>query len=131
MSTVAWMLIGLGCLIIATRGPLLVAPEATLDLFRRMIETPARVRIFGLVTTALGVLIIVGLSAERGTWASLMSGLGWFIAIVSLGFLVLFPGVYKSLADLVLDNLDGAARGIGLLGVLAGIALVWVGVTLD
>ena len=130
MSTLAWTSIGFGCLIIATRGPLLFAPEAAVDVLRRVIETATGVRILGLVSAALGVLLLLGSSAEARILAVVMSGIGWAVCGAAF-FLVLFPSVYQSLANWALDNFADAWRGIGLLGVLIGIAFIWAGLTLE
>ncbi len=130
MSTLAWASIGFGCLIIATRGPFLFAPEAAVDVFRRVIETATRVRILGLVSAALGVLLLLGASAEVRILAVVMSGIGWAVCGAAC-LLVLFPGAYQSLANWALDNFADAWRGIGLLGVLIGIAFIWAGLTLE
>ncbi|MBW2232052.1 MAG: hypothetical protein JRH17_16850 [Deltaproteobacteria bacterium] len=131
MSMLAWTSIGLGCFVIATRGPLLVAPAATLDFLRWILGAPIRIRLLGLVVTGLGALMILGSSAEERVFASILSFFGWYAVVAGFGSLVLFPSLYKALAEWLIDNMADVMQPLGGFGVALGIALVWFGLILD
>ena len=131
MTPLAWTSIGLGCVIIATRAPLLFAPDATVEFLRRLIETSTRMRVCGLVIIPLGGLMVLGSSYEVGTFASFLSGLGWAIMLGCFSVLVLFPGLYRSFATWLIENLGDVWRPIGAIGMAVGIAFIWVGFTLE
>jgi hypothetical protein len=123
----------LGVLIIALRGPLIFAPEATAQFYRRLLATRTRTRIAGLVIGVLGLAVLVTGWGPRGAVAHVLVAVGWLMALGAV-FILLAPALYMRLATSVLDWAEeGAdpvvARGVGLLAVLLGALLIYWGLT--
>jgi uncharacterized protein YjeT (DUF2065 family) len=121
----------LGVLIIVTRGPMIVAPRATLRFYERLLSTDARVRGIGLVIGPLAVALVAFTSGEEGA-AGILRALGWLSAAATL-WLLAVPSSYRRLAQGVLDFFESSVdpaivRIIGLLAVAIGVALIYVGI---
>ena len=54
MDSTALFCVVFGALIAATRGPLLLWPDATLEIYRQVASSPPLLRVFGGVLLALG-----------------------------------------------------------------------------
>ena len=67
MSHLAFVSIVFGVLIIIARGPLLVAPANTLEVYRSLIRSNARVRVLGLCGVLLGLAMIAAASSSAAT----------------------------------------------------------------
>lgn len=128
MNKLALVSIVFGVFIIAVRGPMIFVPETVLDLFRKIIESNKRIRVFGLFVLPIGLAMIFAAwgSTQPGALAFLV--LGCIITAVTLVFLLIFPAAYKAIAEIVLDLDESVFRGIGILGVLLGIGLIYLGV---
>ncbi len=123
-----------GVLLILGRGPLIFAPERTLELYRRMVGTEAAVRIVGLCVGALGAGMAVLARGGGGTGVSIVFVLGLVLAAAGLMLLVL-PSPYRRVADSVLDfvrdSVDaGVVRALGILAVGIGAFIVYLGIRL-
>ncbi len=130
MNTVAIICIVLGILIIVTRGPLIVAPQATVRVYRKILEKPAQVRIMGLALALLALVVVRATANEPGLLAAILNVLGWLILVVGGLMLTLFPNVAQSIVYRVLDALsDTLLRGAGLVAVGLGLFLIYLGVT--
>jgi hypothetical protein len=127
MGTVSILYILLGVLIIVTRGPLIIAPRATLDFYRRLMSTNAGVRGLGLVTGVLGAVFLL-LPLGPGNAAGILRGLGW-LWVAATVWLLSAPNSYRLLANSFIDTLDDEAIGriLGLFAVVIGAALIYVG----
>ena len=121
----------LGVVVVCSRGPLLVAPAATLRWFEGVIGTNGGTRALGAVALALGAAMAwAGASAHSGLATVLWVG-GWIVVVFSALALVLFPAVYRGIAEAVLptdtdEDLTGW-RMIGLAGVIMGALLIYFG----
>ena len=130
MSAVGIVTIALGVFMMCGRVPLLVAPEATLRWFKETIASNARLRTLGAFPVTLGAAMVWAGPSED-------SGLGTFLTVVGWGFLgasallVLFPGVYRAMADRVFpSDMSGSLflwRFRGLAGTLVGVLIVYFG----
>jgi hypothetical protein len=132
MSKVGLVSIAVGVLSVCNRGLLLVAPGATLRWIKRMIETSSRIRVLGAVVLILGATMVWAGASEDSVLATVLSVFGW--AMVAMGTLVmmLFPGVYRAMANAVLPSDPSGSlllwRFRGLAGVIAGVLLMYYGV---
>ena len=120
-----------GALIVCRRGPLLLAPAATLRWFGEAIKTEARTRMLGAFAVLIAWLMIWSGIDENSGLAAIMFILGVFIFVIAIPALVLFPRVYMSVAESVLPadfgtNLFGW-RMFGLVGVIIGVAFFMAG----
>ncbi len=120
-----------GALFACSRGLLMVAPGVTLRGFRVMIKTHARTRVFGGCLVLIAVPTIWAGGTETSTLATVLLVLGWFVLVISVPALVLFPRVYMAIAEAVLPaethtDMFGW-RLLGLLGFVIGIGLFWFG----
>jgi len=129
MTGLATLTILLGILAILSRGPLVFAPEATLGVYRKLLETNARVRIMGACLLALGVAMIVLAQGSELTAARIIAFLGWYMACVAVLFLLLFPAAYRRFALSMLEATSQALRPLGAMGVGFGVLLIWLGLS--
>jgi hypothetical protein len=58
MNELSLVYVAVGVLVIVVRGPLIFAPAATIDFYRRLLATDARVRVMGVVVGAVGLALI-------------------------------------------------------------------------
>ncbi len=127
MNAIAVVSILFGLLIIATRGPLIFAPEGTIRVFLRLIETPARIRALACVLLLIGLASLGSVSGGGGTLAVVIEVIGWWMLAAS-GFLLLAPSVYQRLARNIMEAFGASAlRAIGFLGVGVGALFVYFG----
>lgn len=128
MSSLAIACVVLGVFAIVFRGPLIVAPERTLEFYRRVIMSGPGLLTFGVILGAAGVwLIAVGWRAES-TAAGITLGLGGLLVVGAVVLLIL-PGFYRRMAESVLDSVADPTvlRVFGVLGVAIGVGLIYLG----
>ncbi len=131
MDPLSIVCVVIGILIIATRGPLVFAPTATLRVFERLISTDARIRVSGVAVAPFAVALIA-LPLGEGAAVEVLRALGWLWAGVTL-WLLFAPGSYRRVVRGVLNFLgnsvdEATVRIIGLVAVAIGVALIYFGV---
>ena len=132
MDSLSIMCIVLGTLTIVSRGPLIFAPSATLRSYDRLIiSTNARFRAFGVVIATLAMALLF-LSFGEGALAGFLHAVGWVMAAMALLMLVV-PNVSRRFLSAMFDYLensvdDAIVRILGLLAVVVGAVLIYVGV---
>ena len=132
MDSLSIICIGVGIVVIGSRAPLIFAPSATLRFYDRwLLSTNARFRVFGVVFATLAMALLFSDFGE-GVLAGLLHTFGWFMATVALLFLVL-PNVLRRFVQTIFGYIeesvdDGIVRIVGLLAVVFGFALIYVGV---
>ncbi len=118
----------LGIFMILSRGPLIVAPEATLRIYRKLLDTTLRIRIMGMVLLILPFSMILAARGDGREGAEIVLGLGYVFGFILVVFLLIFTRIYKLIADALLDALDKVMlRGLGVLSVGIGTILIYVG----
>ncbi len=131
MSEVGVVSIVLGVVVVCGRGALLVAPAATLRWFEGVIGTNGRTRALGAVTLTLGASMAWAGALEHSGLATILSVGGWAVVGISTLALVLFPAVYRAIAEAVLpSDTDADLTGwriLGLAGVIIGGLLIYFG----
>jgi len=130
MTGLAGVTILLGVLVILVRGPLAVAPDATLRAYRELLATDARVRIMGGCLAALAAAMITLARGSELVEARIVAALGWCMAAVAVFFLLLFPAAYRRLAESLLEAASQALRPLGAIGVGIGALLIWLGLSM-
>ncbi len=128
MSELAIVTTAVGVLIVLARGPLIVAPQATLGIYRKLLETHARIRIIGACVVALGVAMAVSAQDVDRTAAEVIFAISVTIALGAL-LLLVYPSAYKRLADTVLAAVEDPTtlRAFGVLGTGIGALLIYLG----
>ena len=132
MDSLSIMCIVLGTLTIVSRGPLIFAPSATLRFYDRwMFSTNARFRVFGVVFATLAMTLLFSDFGE-GVLAGLLHTFGWSMATVALLCLVL-PNVFRRFFQTIFGYIEKSVderimRIVGFVGVVFGLALIYVGV---
>lgn len=122
----------IGALIILSRGPLLVAPRATLDLYRKLVATRTRVRLFGLVLMALGAAMFYYCHGGHNAPELIIQILGAFIATMAFFLMLIMPWLYMLIAQSIIDAMDEVmARLFGLVSVIAGAIIIYLGISLS
>ena len=121
-------LVLLGAFLIASRGPLTFSPETTRNAYRRLLKTSLRVRGFGLAILPLPVAMILANQGDPGGAAVSLTGLGYIFIFVVIVFLLIFPSIYRLLAEAGLDAMDTVMlRGLGAISTAIGILLIYAG----
>ena len=131
MSAAGIVTIALGVLVVAGRGALLVAPEATLGWFKRTIASNGRLRTLGVFLMALGAAMVWASASEDSGLGTFLGIFGWGILVISAPVLVLFPGVYRAIANPFMPSDTGGYflwRFAGLAGAAIGVLIIYFGV---
>ncbi len=132
MSAVGIVTILLGVLVVCGRAPLLVAPEATLRWFKETVASNGRLRTLGAVLVILGAAMAWAGASEDSGFATFLTVVGWGALGVSVLALVLFPGVYRAIADPFLPSDTSGSlflwRFAGLAGMGVGVLIIYFGV---
>jgi uncharacterized protein YjeT (DUF2065 family) len=132
MDSLSIICIAVGILVIGGRGPLIFAPRATLHFYDRwLLSTNARVRVFGVVVATLAMALLFPDFGED-VLAGWLLAFGWLMATVALLCLVLpnvWRRIYRAIVGYIEKSVDERImRILGLLSVLFGLALIYVGV---
>ena len=132
MDSLSVICIAVGIFVIVRRGPLIFAPSATLRFYDRwLLSTNARFRAFGVVIATLAMALLF-LSFGEGSLAGFLHAVGWVVAAMALLMLVV-PNVSRRFLSAMFDYLensvdDAIVRILGLLAVVVGAVLIYVGV---
>ena len=132
MDSLSIICIAVGIFAIVSRGPLIFAPSATLRFYDRwMFSTNARFRVFGVVFATLAMALLFSDFGE-GVLAGLLNTFGWFMATVALLCLVL-PNVFRRFFQTIFGYIEKSLderiiRIVGFVGVVFGLALIYVGI---
>ena len=130
MDSLSIICIVVGALAILKRGPLIFAPKATLRFYdRSFLSTNARVRAAGVAVATLAMALLFSDFGE-GVLAGLLRTFGWFMATVSLLFVVL-PNVFRRFIQTIISHIEKSVderimRIVGFLGVVFGLSLIYV-----
>jgi len=111
---------------------LLVAPGATLRWFRETIASNGRLRTLGAFLVTLGAAMAWAGASEDSGLSTFLTVFGWGFLGISALVLVLFPGIYRAIANPFLPSGTSGSlflwRFRGLAGTLVGVLVVYFGV---
>ena len=131
MSPVGIVSVVVGVMAVCGRGFSLVWPAASLRWVKEMTHTNGRIRILGAFGVAVGMTMVWAGASEDSMLATLLFVLGGVIVVMSTPTMVLFPGVFRALANAFLPSDVSAGlnrwRMRGLAGVIAGALLIYYG----
>jgi hypothetical protein len=131
VNAVGIVTIVLGLIVVCSRGALVVAPAAALRRFDRLIETNGRTRALGVFALTLGAAMVWAGASEYSGLATFLSVGGWVIVAISALMLVMFPNLYRAVAEAILpSDPDTELMGwriVGLAGVSIGGLLIYLG----
>ena len=132
MDSLSVTCIAVGILIIAMRAPLIFAPRAALRFYDRVIfSTNVRCRAFSVVIAIVAVTLLL-LAFDNEPLAGFLYVAGWILAGGAVFILVrpsIFRGFWRSMFSFVENSVPAPFLVVrGVLGVLAGVALIYVGV---
>ncbi len=131
MSAVGIVTIALGVLVVCGRGALLVAPEAALGWFKETIASNGRLRTLGAFLMTLGAAMVWASASEDSGLGTFLTIFGWGMLGVSALLLVLFPGVYRAIANPFMPSDTSGLflwRFAGLAGTVVGVLIIYFGV---
>jgi uncharacterized protein YjeT (DUF2065 family) len=129
MEPIAIVTAIVAALYIVGRGPLIVAPTATAAFYRRVLSTPGRFRMFGVLLVLLGAALIVTARQAQATQGGItifIEGFGWFTAAVAV-LVMAAARPFQRLFDSFYAPPNEPLRGLGVLSVAFG--LFWCFVT--
>ena len=131
MSGLSILTIAFGLCIIAIRGPLIFAHARTLEMYRWLLGTTARVRAFGgaMVLLSLGLVVLAWGAAQPE--ARIIGFIGGFVAVAVCVLLLVLPHLYRRMALAMLDAMQNmlVMRFIGLLGTAFGGVMLYLAIT--
>ena len=134
MDALAIICIVIGIGNIVENLPLVYAPSAALRFYNRVaaqvfLSTNARCRALGVVVATVAMALFL-LPSGDGPLAELLHAVGWFAAAQALWFWIL-PDSVRRVANAIYSFLENSVptpvvRVLGVLGVLAGSAFIYV-----
>ena len=132
MSKLSILCIILGIIAIGTRAPLLFAPDAFMGLLMKLTSRSRRIRFLGTGIMVLGIAMILTAWSSLLTETSALAGniflvWGGVIVLLSLFFLLLFPDTYRSIIEIFNEVDSSVLRFFGIIGILIGAALIYLG----
>jgi hypothetical protein len=129
MSHLALVSIAFGALIIIIRGPLLVAPASTLEVYRSLIRNNARVRVLAICGVWIGLAMIAAASSSDGTGAWVIWIWGWLVVSMSGLFALPFASAYRRFAEVLLDLMENSdlPRPVGAIATALDALLIYLG----
>jgi len=128
MTGIALFLVVFGALIILSRGPLLVAPTRTRDVYLKLFLSDRRMRIFGFVMGAFAVFVAYAVAGVSGTIPLVVFYLALLIALIMGLWLVPFPASANRVATKIWSAFSPLVlRMIGAVSVLFGMWLIFLG----
>jgi len=127
MNNASLVCILIGVLVIAARGPLVFAPGRTIEVYRKLVASHARIRVMGIFIGGLGAACLAAGWGLENIAAYLVLGMGCLMTAGSI-FLIVFAFLYKIVADAFFDAMDDLLlRLLGVFGVLFGALFIWLG----
>ena len=132
MDALAIICIVVGIGSIVENLPLAYAPSATLRFFNRVfLSTNARCRALGVVIATVAMALFL-LPFGDGPLAGFLHAVGWLAAAEALWFWIL-PDSVRRVVNAIYRFLENSVptpvvRVLGVLGVLAGSAFIYVGI---
>ena len=131
MSMSGIVTVFLGLMIICSRGPLIFVPATALRWFRAAIKTKNRTRVLGAIVVLIALPMIWSGMSEESELAVILFIFGVIFLFIAIPGLLLFPHIYMSVAEtFVAEDPDSNLFGwrmIGLVAVIIGSYIVWVG----
>ena len=130
MTQLALVSVVAGAIIIAVRGPFVVAPAASSAGARWLLASNARIRVAGLIFALLGLAMISSAQDSTQGAALVVSILGWIWMLMAVFLLLIFTSLYQRIAARMMEALDESAllRWSGAIGTLFGAFLVYLGI---
>lgn len=130
MTQLALMSVVAGALIIAVRGPFVLAPAASLAGSRWLLASRTRIRVAGVLFAALGLAMISSAQSSAQGAALVISILGWLWALAAVFLLLIFTSLYQRFIVGIMNALEDSAvpRVAGVIGTLFGAFLVYLGI---
>ena len=131
MSAVGIVTIALGVLGVCEGGGALVAPEAFLGWLKETIASNARIRMLGAFVMALGGSMVWASTSEDSVLGIFLTIYGWVCLAFSAPLMVLFPGVYRAIANPFMPSDTSNFflwRCAGLASVPVGVFIIYFGV---
>ena len=130
MDLLSIVCIALGILVIVRRGPLMFAPRPTLLFYEKLVlSTNARFRVMSVIFLILATGFLFS-DLGDGILNRLLDFLGWFMAAVAVLFLML-PNAFRRIVRTAFGYVNKAdewvLRSVGFVGVVGGLALIYVG----
>ena len=132
MDSLSILCIVVGLVTIVSRGPLMFMPRATLSFYARLLlSNNARVRVFG-VAIATFAMTLLFIPFGEGMLAGFLHVVGWGVAAAAI-LMLAGPNAFGNLLRTTFDYLENSVsdtilRVLGFLAVVAGAALIYVGV---
>ena len=130
MTQLALVSVVAGAIIIAVRGPFILAPAASSAASRWLIASRARVRVAGALFAVLGLAMIFSSQSSAQGAALVISILGWLWVLAAVFLLLIFTSLYQRFIVGIMNALEDSVvlRVAGVIGTLFGAFLVYLGI---
>ena len=124
MSSLAMISVIYGILIVVNRLPLVFAPQATTEFYRKLLADDTRIRIMGVLGTLLGLAMIISAWHSDQSAALIVLAFGCFVVFVTVVLVLGFTSTYKKIAEGFLDLDPAVHRVFG--SILTGIGVFFI-----
>ncbi len=130
MTQLALVSVVAGAIIIAVRGPFVLAPTASFAGSRWLLASRTRIRVAGVLFAALGLAMISSAQSSAQGAALVISILGWLWVLAAVFLLLIFTSLYQRVIVGIMNALEDSAvlRVAGVIGTLFGAFLVYLGI---
>lgn len=129
MNPLAAASIFFGLMLIATRAPFIFAPQAARKFWLRQLASPARVRLMGLFTAAIGAAMVMAAQGSYRLEVLVVLGTGWGLILLAVFVLLIFASAFSAIARDVFGAIeDPFLRGMGAIATLVGAMFIYMGV---
>jgi len=106
MSNLAIISLILGVLILIIRVPFVIAPKKTIKVYRMMLKTNSRIRIFGLIGVTLWSIAVYFSRFSDVSQANIITIVGVAAAALALIFIVIFTNGYRNWATELMNSMS-------------------------
>jgi hypothetical protein len=127
MSSLALISVIYGILVVVNRLPLVLAPKATTEFYRKLLVNNTGIRIMGVLGTLLGLAMIISAWRSDQSAALIILVFGWLVALASVGLLLLFTSTYKKISKTFLELDPTVHRVFGAVVTGIGFFFIYLG----
>lgn len=127
MNGLAFVSIIAGIFLVVARVPMIFTPDAMMKFAKMIIANDTRIRSMGGCLLVLSLAMIITAWGSEQTAALVILIFGSFWTLGSILTLLVFPSVYRSIAEFFIDMDPLVLRVTGVLGAGLGVLFICLG----